>query len=171
VASGPRDTFSRVPSTAGETFYDLAIRSLEEQEREVNSLRTRTGTLVAAAAVAATLLSSAVFVDTHPEGALEWIATGVGLAALAVVLLASVYLLRSHDLTFTVDAAAVYEDAERAGALDDDVEGLHIGLTYGLSSMQADNSVIVGNLKTAFAIALAALVIEVLGLGLGAALA
>jgi hypothetical protein len=75
-------------------------------------------------------------------------------------------------LTFTVDAAAAYEEAEDAGALEgDDVEGLHLGLTYGLSSMQADNSAIVGKLKIAFAVALTALVVEVLGLGLGAALA
>lgn len=160
-----------MPSTASETFYDLALRALEEQERQVTSLRSRTGTLVAAAAVAATLLGREVFAGAHPDGVVEWVACGTGLVALAVVLGASVYLLRSHDLTFSMDAAATFEEAEAGGALgDDDAEGLQIGLTYGLASIQAGNSATVQALKTAFAWALGGLVVEILGLGLSAAL-
>jgi hypothetical protein len=158
-----------MPSTAGETFYDLAIRSLEEQEREVNSLRSRTGTLAAAAAVAATLLTRVVFADDHPEGWMEWTAVSIGLIALGTVLLASVYLLRSHDMTFSVDAARIQEEAETAGALED-VEALQLGLTHGLSLMEGVNRAIVDRLKVAFAAALAGFVIETVGLGLGAAL-
>ena len=51
--------------TASETFYDLAIRAIEEQEWEVNSLRTRTGTIAAAGAVAATILAREVFAGSH----------------------------------------------------------------------------------------------------------
>jgi hypothetical protein len=125
-----------VPATASETFYDLALRALEEQARDVRSLRSRTGTLVAAAAVAATLLGREVFATSHPDGAPEWIASAAGLIGLGVVLFASVYLLRSHDLVFSVDAAAPFEEAEEAGAADDP-EDLRIGLTYALSALQA----------------------------------
>lgn len=161
-----------MPRTSSETFYDLAIRALEEQEREVSGLRTRTGTLVAAAAVAATLLVRFVFAGSHPDGWLEWSATGVGLAALAVVLLASVYLLRSHDLSFGIDAAASHMELEALGTLEsDDATEAHLHLTYTLSSIRAENGLTVKHLKTAFACALGGLLVETLGLGLGAALA
>ena len=160
-----------MPATVGETFYDLAVRSLEEQEREVSSLRSRTGTLVAAAAVAATLLGREVFADAHPDGVVEWLACGAGLLALGVVLGASVYLLRSHELAFGMDAAAAFEEAEAGGALEgDDAEGLQIGLTYGLAAIQARNHPTLERLKLAFAWALGGVVVEILGLGLAAAL-
>jgi hypothetical protein len=161
-----------MPTTASETLYDLALRALGEQEREVDSLRTRTGTIVAAAAVAATLLGREVFAGSRPDGFVAWTGTGIGLAGLAVVLLASVYLLRSHDLAFSMDAAATFEEALDGGALEDETpDGLHIGLTYGLSSIQAHNAPTVQRLKSAFALALGALVLVILGLGVGAALA
>ncbi len=160
-----------MPSTASETFYDLAIRAIEEQEREVNSLRARTGTIVAGAAVAATLLAREVFSGAHPDGRVEWTSTGVGLVALAAVVFASVYLLRSHELSFSLDAAATLEDASDKGFEGEDPAGLFQGLTYILSSMQAENALTIGRLRTAFAVALGGLVVEILGLGLGAALA
>jgi hypothetical protein len=160
-----------MPTTSGETFYDLAIRAIEEQEREVNGLRGRTGTIVAAAAVAATLLAREVFAGAHPNGWLAWTATSTGLIALAAVLLSSVYLLRSHDLRFSLDAAATLEDTTRKGFDPEDPAELWEGLTYVLSSLQARNGLTVGKLRTAFALALGGLLVEVVGLGLGAALA
>lgn len=153
------------------TFYDLAIRAIEEQQREVNGLRGRTGTIVAAAAVAATLLAREVFAGAHPDGLIAWTATSTGLIALAAVLLSSVYLLRSHDLKFSLDAAATLEDATKKGFDSEDPTGLLEGLTYVLSSMQAQNGLTVRKLRTAFALALGGLVVEVVGLEIGAALA
>jgi hypothetical protein len=158
-----------VPTTTSETFYDLAIRAIEEQEREVNGLRARTGTIVAAAAVAATLLTREVFAGAHPDGRLAWTATAVGLAALGAVLFASVYVLRSHDLFFSLDAASVLQDADTMDR--DDPAGLFHGLAYALSSMRAKNSPTIRRLRTAFALELGALTVEILGLGLAAALA
>jgi len=104
-----------MPSTMSETFYDLAIRALEEQDREVSGLRTRTGTILAAAAIAATVLAREVFAGAAPSGWIAWTSTAVGLSGLASVLIASVYVLRSHDLRFGVDAAAALEEALRFG--------------------------------------------------------
>jgi hypothetical protein len=157
-------------STAAAVFYDLALRSLEEQEPQVAGLRSRTGTMVAAAAVTATLLAREVFAGSDPDGVVGWAATAVGLVGLAIVLGASVQLLRSHELVFSIDAAEVFEDALAHEALDD-LEGLQTGLTYELSSIQADNTRTITDMKTAFALALGGLVLEVLGLGLGAAVA
>lgn len=111
-----------------------------------------------------------MFAAAHPDGGVEWVSAGFGLAGLGVALLASVYLLRSHGLAFSLDAAAAYEEARDAGALDDsDPEALHIGLTYGPSGIHADNSKTVGRMKRAFALALMGLVAEILGLGVGTA--
>ena len=112
-----------------------------------------------------------MFSGGHPDGLLEWTSTVSGLLALAAVLLASVYVLRSHDLSFSLDAAATYEDATDKGFDGEDPAGLHIGLTYILSEVQAQNGLTVRGLRVAFAIALWGLVVETVGLGLGAALA
>ena len=162
-----------MPSTASETFYDLAIRAIEEQEREVAGLRTRTGTIVAAAAITATVLAREVFAGAHPHGWIAWTATVVGLDALLVVLLASVYLLRSHNMSFSVDAADAYRQAVRwFGTTDDhDPTEVHVALTYNLGDLQATNAPTVRRLRTRFAIALGGLVVETIGLGLGATLA
>jgi len=61
-----------MPSATSETFYDLAIRAVEEQDREVNSLRTRTGTILAAATIAATVLAREVFAGAAPSGWMAW---------------------------------------------------------------------------------------------------
>lgn len=159
-----------MPAAARQTFYELAVRALEEQERHVADLRSRTGTLVAAAAVAATLLADEVFAGAHPAGTAEWLSTGLGLAGLVAAFVASVFLLRSHDLVFSVDAAVLLREAEDAGALDDDDE-VAVALTFELSQIRAQNSPTVVRLDMAFAAALTGLVLEVVGLGLGAALA
>ncbi len=111
--------FESLPSTAGETFYDLAVRALADQESQVASLRTRTGTLVAGAAVVATLLADPVFAKSHPDGLAEWIAAGVGVAAVFALLAAAVLLLRSHDLAFALDVRETYTEAEERGDLDE----------------------------------------------------
>ncbi len=121
--------------------------------------------------MAATLLAREVFAGAHPDGRIAWTATGVGLVALAAVLFASVYLLRSHELSFSLDAAATLEDASDKGVDWLDPAGLFQGLTYVLSSMQAENGLTINRLRTAFAVALGGLIVEILGLGLGAALA
>jgi hypothetical protein len=44
--------------SVADAAYDLALRAIEQQERRLNELRSRTGTLIAAASVAASLLGS-----------------------------------------------------------------------------------------------------------------
>jgi len=158
-----------VPSTTAETFYDLGIRALEEQERQVSSLRARTGTLVAAAAVAATLLAREVFAQRHPEGALEWLGSVLGVLGLAGVVAASVYLLRSHDLAFSVDARKAYRNAAEDGDLT--VSALQVGLAVAFARTQARNQPTVSRMRVAFALALGGVVAEIVGLATAAALA
>jgi hypothetical protein len=80
----------------------------------------------------------------------EWVACATGLIGLSVVLYASVDLLRSHELTFSVDAAAAFEEAEEDGVVDDP-EDVRTGLVYFLSAIQAANGTTADLLKRAFA--------------------
>jgi lipid-binding SYLF domain-containing protein len=41
-----------------EAAYELALRAIDQQERRLNELRSRTGTLIAAASVAASFLGA-----------------------------------------------------------------------------------------------------------------
>jgi hypothetical protein len=159
-------------STPSEIFYDLALRALEEQERDLVSLRSRTGTIVAAAAIAATVLAREVFAGTQPDGWSGWTASGLGFVGLLAVLFASTYVLRSHDLLFSIDAAAALEEAVAFGSVDDEhVAEVELGMTYRLSSMRAENDTKIRRIRTAFATALGGLLVETVGLGVGAALA
>ncbi len=121
----------------------------------------------------ATLLSDPVFAATHPDGLLEWLASAFGLGGLVVVLSAAIYLLRSHDLAFALDVRETYLEAEARGDLvaDEDVDTLHAQLAFTMADRHAENADTVVAMRDAFALALAGLVAEVVGLGLAAALA
>ncbi len=101
-----------VPSTI-ERIYDLALRSLDEQERQVGELRGRLAPVVAAGGLGSTLLARSVFARSHPEGVWEVSATIVGLAGAAVLVLAVAYLLRSRPMAFSVDAEAALDARPR----------------------------------------------------------
>jgi hypothetical protein len=161
-----------MPATAGETFYDLAARALAAQESEVASLRTRAGTLVAGAAVVATLLAKPIFSRSHPDGVVEWCTAALGFAGMAALLVAAVYLLRSHNLAFGVDVDALYDEAGRRGDLaeDADVNSLHARLALALADQHASNAPTIVGMRSAIAAALTGIIAEVVGLGLASAL-
>lgn len=54
--------------------YDLALRSLDQQERELAELRSRTNTVIAAAALIASFLGAAAIRETDGLGALTILA-------------------------------------------------------------------------------------------------
>lgn len=102
-----------------ERIYDLALRALDEQERQVGDLRGRLAPVVAAGGVGVTLLSRPAFQGTHPNGWVEITATAVGLVGAGGVVLATAYLLLSRPLAFSVDARAALAAAEELDLLDD----------------------------------------------------
>lgn len=124
--------------------------------------------MLAGAAVAASLLSQPIFTGTHPAGAGEWIGLLLGLGAVATLLAAAVWVLVPRELAFSLDAAAVHDEL---GDLEADSEQFNLALALSLRDQQARNEPTTRNLRRAFNLALAALAIEVAGLGLAAALA
>ncbi|HWT91864.1 MAG TPA: hypothetical protein VN238_02625 [Solirubrobacteraceae bacterium] len=154
-----------MPSTAGETFYDLALRALDEQQSEVAGLRTRAGTILAAAAVVATLLARPVFAEPVPDSLLFRLAAVTGVVGLMVVLAASVQLLQTHMVGFAVDVRTVYATADLR-----DAEALLVRLALTLERRRERNAPTVERLRAACGVALAGLVVATVGFGIGAAL-
>jgi hypothetical protein len=81
-------------ATFEERVYELGANALAEQERQVSELRGRGATLLAAAAVIASLLAKPVFHNGHPRGLEEVVPSGLGLLGAAGVLVFVVLLLR-----------------------------------------------------------------------------
>ena len=155
---------------ARERIYDLALRALDEQERQVGELRGRLSAVVAAGGIGATLLTRPVFEGGHPAGFMEIAATALGLLGALALVLASAYLLKSRRLAFSVDARAALAAAEELELLEEP-ERFHESMITALSDRRAGNADIVARLHDAFTIALAGLLLELVGLAVAAALA
>jgi hypothetical protein len=151
-------------------IYDLALRSLDEQERQLGELRSRVAPVVAAAGLGITLLARSVFAGSHPRGTWEVIAATVGFAGAATLVVASGHLLRSRPMAFSVDAIAALKVARDADALDDGHK-FDEAMARALADRRAGNAPIVKRLHNAFSIALSGLVAELVGLSAAAALA
>jgi hypothetical protein len=88
-----------------ELAYDLSMRALSQQENLLTEVRERTGLLLAATAVATSLLGGRAL-DDGERTVIDLVA--IALALLSLVL--SVYVLApKRDLTFAIDGPAVYE--------------------------------------------------------------
>ncbi|HWI75437.1 MAG TPA: hypothetical protein VNT55_25975 [Baekduia sp.] len=142
--------------------YDNALRALDKQEKVLEELRARTGLLLAASSLAASLLGSRAFDDLHPVLLLV-----VALTAFGTSLAASVFvLLPREEIVFALDGAAVYE---RLYSFRDDSAEVHRRLAYDLRRFHDANDVLTRPVRQAFRVAAGSLVIEVLALALLAA--
>jgi hypothetical protein len=86
--------------------YELALRSLDQQERELAELRSRTNTVIAAAALIASFLGAATIREYSGLDAL-------GILALVVLVVTgglSLYALWPRELRFAIDAQQVDVD-------------------------------------------------------------
>jgi hypothetical protein len=113
--------------------YDAGVRALDLQERAVEQLRSRTGTLLAAASLTASFLGGQTISHTRHLGKLEVLA----LVALALSVALCVYVLMPKEgFTFSLNAAGVYE--ELFPVADDDQE-VKRRLVYWLEDYWRDN--------------------------------
>ena len=106
-----------MPDSVGEAAYDLALRAIEQQERRLNELRSRTGTLIAAASVAASFLGSqAAKVDRLDA------AGGLAIVGYLVCVVAALYVLLPHRLVLEFRGSAMLNVADAvAGASVEEV--------------------------------------------------
>jgi hypothetical protein len=90
-------------------IYELALRALDEQDRQVDDVRGRLAPVLAAGGVGLTLLTRPVFSGDHPSGAVELVATIVGLLGAVALVLAGAYVLHPRRLAFSVNARATLD--------------------------------------------------------------
>jgi hypothetical protein len=139
--------------TLAQIVCDQAQKALEQQERQVNELRQRTGTLLAAAALTASFFGAAAL-------GRDGVAAPVVLAAiaLAVAVLSGLYVLYPHELEFSVDARGLYDDLVGD---QDEPERLLVRLAFGLRDTRERNGRVVDRLARCLAIAAIALVMQI----------
>jgi cytochrome c-type biogenesis protein CcmH/NrfG len=140
-------------ATLAELTYEQAHKALEQQERQVNELRQRTGTLLAAAALTASFFGAAAL--GRDGVGIPVVLAGV---ALAVTVLSGLYVLYPHELKFASDARRLYDDL---ASDKDDSERLHLRLAFGLRDTRERNGLRVDQLVRCLAVSAVALVIQV----------
>jgi hypothetical protein len=141
--------------------YDNAIRALDKQEKLLEELRARTGVLLAAASLAASLLGGQAFDDVRPVTLLI-----TALAAFALSFGVSLFVLLPRSFIFALEGPRVYE---RLYEFRDDTPEIHRRLAYDLQRFWNQNDDRLEPVRRAFRIAAWSLVIEVLALTLLAA--
>lgn len=130
-------------TSISELTYDLSLRSLAQQEASLNELRSRTGVLLAATAIAIALLGGRSL-DDGARTALDL--AGVALAVVSFLL--SVFILAPKQRYIaTADAAAVHEYLRQKGA---DVTEAMEGLVYSNREVWEENQAIVDGLVRAY---------------------
>jgi hypothetical protein len=83
--------------------YETAVRALDKQEKLLEELRARTGILLAASSLAASLLGGDAFKDFSPA-----VAALVALTAFAVSLGSSLFvLIPREEFVFALDGPAI----------------------------------------------------------------
>jgi hypothetical protein len=137
--------------------YETALRALDKQEGLLEELRARTGVLVAAAAIAASLLGPRAFQNPSPKGLAV-----TALVAFVIALGASVFvLLPKKRLVFAASGTGIYEGFY---ALRKDMSRVYRHLTYDLQAFWETNEEEMLWLSRVFTLAAAAMVIEILAL-------
>jgi hypothetical protein len=149
-------TIGRMPSSAlAELSYDAAVRALDVQERAVEHLRARTGMLLAASSVTASLLGAPALQRVGGLGALD----GLALFALASSICLCVYVLAPKGgFVFSLSASTMYESLAELG--DDDAE-VRRRLVYWLEGFWKSNQDKLEDLDRYYVAAAAALMLQI----------
>ena len=115
--------------------YEAGVRALDLQERAVEQLRARTGTLLAASSLTASFLGAQAIAHSSGLGALG----GLALVSLAASIGLCVYvLLPKKELTFSLNAPQVYEQLYE---VRDDEEEVRRRLAYWLEEFWQANQI------------------------------
>jgi hypothetical protein len=123
--------------------YELALRSLDQQHRELSELRARTNTVIAAAALIASFLGAAA-IREH-GGLSAWSVNA--LVVLAPTGSLSLYVLWPRELSFVFDARRTY--AELYELLDNPAEA-QLRVAYGARDRYRTNKRTIDTLELMF---------------------
>jgi uncharacterized membrane protein YfcA len=135
--------------------FELSVRTLSQQEKSLDELRSRTGVLLTATALVTSFLGARALQD--PD--LQWLSI-LGLAAAILSILLSIYVLAPKpNLNFALHGAAIYEYFIRAEA---DLEDAHLTLAYWNREAWNENQTAIDRSIVVFGIACGGLLVAVL---------
>lgn len=138
--------------------FEASLRALDKQESLLDELRARTGVLLAAATVAASLLGEAAL-SGDPSPVLAIVA---GVSFLGAVLGSIYVLLPKDDLIFALAGRSLYEGFHEH---KDDMAEVYRQLAYYLEGFRQRNDAKMKRLLRAYRLAAGGLVLEVVVLG------
>jgi len=151
-------------------LYDLALRTLDEQER-ADALRGRLGPTLAAAALGVTLLSGPVVGDDPPHGVAGHLALLVAVGGLAVTVGATFHLLSvRHRPDPELAPRKLLAELAEDGILDEDA-AFYAAMIMRLDDVQGRHHMRIEQLTTTFKAMLCGILIMLCGLALAALVA
>ena len=103
----PGGSVRHVPATVEEIAYDAAARAIDRQYDSLGNLRTRAGTLLAAAALVASFVGPQAM-RSNAGSISGWVA--IGIVALVAVLVLVVAILWPRRFVFRLSATTILED-------------------------------------------------------------
>jgi len=143
-----------VARSVEELSFQLTADALAEQERTLHALRTRAGTIVAAASIAGSFLGATV---SHSS------LGGWGIAALVVFVLclaSAIWVLLPQQLTFAFRGAALLAVSDREGV--DDVTEAYRAAGRWIEPYLDDNRDKIARLSSWFTVSCMLLALEVI---------
>jgi hypothetical protein len=147
-------------------LYALALRTLDEQERRAEALRSRLGPVLAATALGTSLLSGPVVGGVHPGGVADTLAAAIVLVGLAVALAALTWSARRLT-DAELDPRTLLATLERDGLLDDETR-FHAAMIARLGDRAALTAGAVDRLASAFTAMMFGILVMLCGLALTA---
>ncbi len=149
-------------------LYDLALRTLDDQERRADALRSRLGPVLTASALGSSLLSGPLVGGARPTGTAGTLALLVAVGGLFATIISVVAILRSRGLVAADDdvrrlAAAL----DREGALVS-CEVFYATMISRLGRICADNAALLDRLSARFTAMLCGMLAMLCGLALTA---
>lgn len=149
-------------------LYDLALRTLDDQEQRADAVRGRLGPTLAAAALGVTLLSGPLVGGEPPHGAAGKIALVIAAGGFFVAALSALALLQARQrVSLDADPQALRRDLGRIGALED-VDAFHAAMITRFSRTAATNAELLDGLHTRFTAMLYGIQVMLCGLALAA---
>jgi hypothetical protein len=139
--------------TLAELSYDAAVRALDLQERGVEQMRARTGTLLAASSLTASFLGAQTIQHT---GGLQTLGSLALISLAASIVLCIYVLLPKRGFVFSVNAARMYETLFEIG----EEEGVRRRLIYWLEEYRQSNEAEIEDLGRYFFGAAVALTLQ-----------
>lgn len=151
---GARLTWGGMAGEFEKLAYQAALRRLDKQERLVEELRARTGVLLAASSLAASVLGQQAFRYPHPRplviAALAGFVASIGIAALV--------LMPQASLQFAESPANFQEDLFE---VREEIAEVYRELTLGLDRFWRSNDLVIATMARGYRLASVALMVEV----------